>query len=376
MDYMDVYTPYTLFFSGLITACIILSSLFNAYIIVKARKNLLLSGCLVIQGLLLLWLASKLLELVSPTLQEVNLHITLQKSIHILLGPLLLFFLWSLWHYTKNKKIVLRFSIISVMVFICAGLAYSPYNAVTDLSPVAAFILFNSCFFHYRTKVFAELSAISIDKFMERLDDAILIFDSSGKLADCNQKSLQLFPFLAQINTINEFYEQFNKIIVSGTAVNISGDTITEPEEKGLKTASGIRYYQHNITTVLDKNNRQAATVLTFHDITENTMLLRELEDKNTELDILNQELKNYITVAHRLEDEKEKTRVILEIQQTIGQNIAELLIGLEALKGLDNEQEEIVKAKLDTIIEKCRELMLEVRRSVENLIACPNKKE
>lgn len=377
MDYMDVYTPYTLFFVVLITACIMISALFNAYIAIEVRKGILLWGYGFVQVTLLIWLGGKLMELVSPTREIINLQLAIQKAGILLLFPALAVFFFALWKRGADSKLLYCSGTVNLAVCACAARSFFVTSGISsDLAPLLAFIAWNSCIYWNRRSIFAELSDISIDKFMERLEDAIIIFDPAGKLMDYNQHATTMLPFMDKIEIIEDFYRRLNVEMVSGSTLSACTSSPSEPMEISLKYADGVRYYLHSVTLSKNKKNIPIATILLFHDVTEKTMLLHELEKKNAELDRLNQEMKSYIAAAHRLEDEKEKNRAFLQLQQTIGQSIAELLIGLEALGTADKEQEEEVRAVLSQIIEECRRVMSEIRESVEKLMPHDHERE
>jgi len=369
MDYMDVYTPYTLFFASIITICVMISALLNAYIAIKVRKDLLFWKHFLVQTVFLIWLCGKLLELVSPTQAFINMNLTVQKIGVSLLFPALLLFLFVPAKYKMDRKLIFRLCAVSVAVLVCAAaIFFSVPEWVLDFSPVCTFLLWNVVTFFQRRNIFAELSNMSIDAFMDKIEDAVLIFDRSQKLMDSNQNAKILFSFIDTTLTIEDFYCRINERIVSGNMLSAIDAACFEPTEIGLEVSGKTRYFQYCATTVKNKKNISSATILTFHDVTEKALLLRELEHKNARLDELNDALKNYIRVAHRLEDEQEKNRAVMEIQQTIGQSVAELLIGLEALKTVGSTQEETIKNKLSQMIENCRTVMSDIRQSVERL--------
>lgn len=370
MNYMDAYTTYTMSFAVMITACIIFSSLFNAHIMIKVRKTVLFWGHTLVQAVFLIWLSGKLLELVSPTLGIMNLYRTIQQIDRLFLVPALLLFLSGMYKYGVERKLIVYFYSVLFVVFACIVYAFFILSGfLTDFVPLLGFFAFNAYVFYNSKRIFVELSDVSIDVFMERLEDAVVIFDRSGKLLDYNQNAKVIIQSIEHIGTIDDFIEMVNERIISGNKLSAASDTSQKPEEICMEGSSGIRHYMYGITISKNKKNVPIATVLTFHDVTEKTILLHELENKNAELDSLNIQLKNYIAVANQLEEESEKNRAVLEIQETIGHSITELLIGLEALRTAGPRHERTVKEKLSEIIDKCREIMSEIRISVEKLL-------
>lgn len=371
MNLMDVYTPYTLSFMMLITCCIIFSGVFNSYIMVKVRKTILLWGYMLVQALLLMWMSGKLLEFVSPTIELRDTYIVLQKYVCIILLPAFLVFAAGMRRYSTGNELIPGLIFVFLVVLGCTIYAYYGNNRFfSDFAAVLGFLIFNAFTYIKRRGIFAELSDISIDVFMEKLDDAVLIFDSDEKLIDFNKNAEALVHGFEHIGKMNEFIEALNKELMTGERIAAESDNCLEPVEIGVLGPSGEKYYIFSITTVKNKRNVTVAVVLTFHDITENKMLLLELDKKNAELDCLNTRLKDYITMTSRLEEEREKNRAALEIQKTIGCSITGLLTELEILRSMDNANGRAVGEKLSETIDKCRFIMSEIRIAVEKLMS------
>jgi len=121
-----------------------------------------------------------------------------------------------------------------------------------------------------------------------------------------------------------------NRKIVSGGELLLTIDRICDSVEIGIEEAGMVRYYKCTGTMSKNKKNIPVAIILTFHDITKRTELLNELENKNKELDRLNEHLKDYIKAANQLEEEEEKNRASQEIQKTIGACIEKLLLDFQ----------------------------------------------
>ena len=376
MDYMQVYTPYTMSFVAAYTLCIMLSALFSAYIAVKVKKDLLFFGGVFVQAALLAQLLGKLLELVSPTQEIAGITAGVQKA-----GTLFLFPALALFLFAARKRAIkgrLYFSLCAVSLAsaaFSAACCLSGSGPVYDSAHACAFLIWNLFMFRVRKSVFAELSEISIDGFMERLEDAILIFDSGGKLMDCNESARSLFPSAAPFGTLEEFYIRLNSGTALGGKLPPPGGESEEPAEISLGGPWGIRHYLYGVTVLKNRKNEPAATILTFHDVTEKADLLRELERKNEELGRLNKELKRHIGVTGRLADETERNRAALEIQNTIGIRIEELLRDLQALESAGGVGDEAVSERLAEITENCRRFMAEIRESVKMLLPAQDER-
>ena len=369
MDFMDIYTPYTLFFVICLNLSIMLSALLNAYIIVNARKSFLLVGHLLTQTGFILWLFGKLMEFVSPTIEIKTIYILIQHGTFILLFIGLSIFYKALVETDVIKRISIRLYLIGGILLLNMIVVFFPVSKFwLDFEPIFCFWLWTINIFIERRQIFAELSTVSLEIFMDSIDDAVIIFDRYGKLLDLNTNAKNLFREFLIRNTLDEFMNAVNSHILFDQALL----TINEQKSReiGINCPLGSRYFIYSMTLPRNKRDETIAIVLTFHDITDKKVILAELDEKNTEFEKLNQQLHNYILAAIHLEEEKEKNRTALQVQETIGQSIIELLAGLEVLKlAKENDRKEI-EQKLSEMIANCRQVLLEVRISVEKLMS------
>jgi hypothetical protein len=179
---------------------------------------------------------------------------------------------------------------------------------------------------------------------MQDHDDAIIVFDKGGRLMEANKKADRLLPFLSEdISYSNRSDSDSQTEIV-----------LTLPE--------GHRNFHLSNTPVRDKKGRVRAAVITLRDITEITLLERELNEKRNELEIMNRNLRDYLNAADKLLEEEQKTRMIQEIQETIGLKAEQLMAELDCA-GKDADHDQIIR-----LTEKCRSIMNDVRTVVHQL--------
>ncbi len=369
MNYWEVYTFDTFFAALMIVICIVFSALFNTYIFIKVRKSMLLWKYLLVQGLLFIWLAGKIMELVAPTVAVMSFYLTLEHIAAILLVPAILLFIRGIARYNLGRRISLSFGLIFIIDIICITYVFLfPYSYAVHFAPSGCFLFFNGYALFNRQRIFAELSEVSLDVYMEEHEDAVVIFDRSGNLMDFNQSAGILFGWMEPTVALDYFLAKISESIVSGK-IPEAYEVGQEPAEIGLEGPLGLRYYLFSRTIARNRKNMPVATVLSWHDVSRRTVLLQELEQKNTELDRLNSQLKNYLAVAARLEEEKEKNRVFLEIQETIGARLAGLIGELERMRETGKINEKPADEKLAAVTLRCRELMFEIRLSVNQLM-------
>jgi hypothetical protein len=232
---------------------------------------------------------------------------------------------------------------------------------LADYLPVLDFGFFSILLTLSGRNLFTELSPLSIDNFMQEFDDMILIFDKYGKLIDANKQAKKTWPFLQDGLTINEFLEKLKEMTVSKKCIEKNG--IVRYEEVVLSFSNGIRHYQYGETPVKDKKGSIRATVMNFHDITEQSLLEKELAEKNNELEKLNIKLKAFLDTAEKLVEEEQKAKAAKDIKEMVGARIEKLLSELESVS-FCNKQE-----KLPELIENCRDAMAGVRLAILKLM-------
>jgi len=160
---------------------------------------------------------------------------------------------------------------------------------------------------------------------------------------------------------MDEFLQNLQALTVSKKGCQKGG--MVQHEEVAISFPNGIRHYQYGSTQVKDKRGSIEATVLNFHDITEISLLEKELEEKNAELEELNIKLKTFLDTAEKLLEEEQKAKAAKDIKEIVGTKIEKLLSELETVS-FYNKQE-----KLPGLIEDCREVIAVVRLAMQKLM-------
>lgn len=372
MDILYVYTTYTLLFVAVLTACVILAALMGTYIAVRVRKDMLFFAYLLIQTVFLLQLCADLFAFVSPIQPVADHWRALQRTTVFILVPALLLFSAVLLRKQNDKKLVLPAFVFVLTIYACfAAMLVTSSKWLFDSAAPCAQLLWIAFIFFWRKEIFSAFSGLSIDMYMDQIDDAVLIFDSMHKLMDQNRNAHALFPYMTESSTIDDLFAVLGTRSASALPPPLVLYQINpEPFEFGLRDESGTRYLRCVASEVKFRDQARMATVLTFYDVTEKTELLHTLEEKNQALRKLNDALRNDIDVTNRLENEEEKIRASADIHEKISLSISELLTGLEALEADIAAQDGTTAVKLDQIIESCRVVMAEIRRSLEKLMS------
>ena len=362
IDYYAAYSYYAMLLIAATIACIIFAALLCAYGVVKVGKGFLLWLIIItLLGLLCLPVMG-FMALVSPSLELQGLYLTLQRFIALFATAPLLCIFSSMYRRGCNLKQYGMFGLVFLTHIMCVLYLWNNNSGVlADYLPVLDFGVFSIFLILARHSIFVELSPVSIDNFMQELDDMILIFERSGKLIDANLQTKKTWPFLQEGLTMDEFLQNLQALTVSKKGCQKGG--MVQHEEVAISFPNGIRHYQYGSTQVKDKRGSIEATVLNFHDITEISLLEKELEEKNAELEELNIKLKTFLDTAEKLLEEEQKAKAAKDIKEIVGTKIEKLLSELETVS-FYNKQE-----KLPGLIEDCREVIAVVRLAMQKLM-------
>lgn len=366
MPVLYVYTTYTLFFMALLVACVVTAALLGTYLSLKAKKDVIFFAYLLIHAALLLMVLAKLLELVSPLRTTADAYLAFENAAVRGAVPALSAFPAVLWRCGKNRRLALLslvFAAGAAGSLACIPLQTPKWTA--DGAPAAALLLFSAFVFFWRKDIFPALSELSIDTFMDKIEDAVLIFDRSRKLIDRNRKAQAMFPSLGPASTAGDLFRCIASR-AAGALPPLSLEDGAPPVEFGLREGAGTSWYRFRAAAVRQKNGGRVATVAALHDVTERTVLLRALEDKNRTLQALNADLERYLGITCLLESEEEKERSWAVIREKIGKSIAQLLSDLEALEARMDVRDEAAAERLDEMIQSCRTVMSSIRQAVE----------
>ena len=369
IDYYAAYSPYAMFLIAATIACVVFGAFLCAYGFIKVGKSFLFFVVIIALPGLLCMPVMEFMALISPSLKLQGLYLALQRYISLFVTVPLLCIPFSMYNKGNGLKQYGVFSLVSLIHIICVFYLWKNTSGImADYLPVLDFCIFSIFLILSRHSLFVELSPISIDNFMQELDDMILIFEKNGKLIDANRQAKKAWPFLHDGLTINEFLENLKSMTLSKKYTE--KNSIMQCEEVVLSFSNGLRHYQYGTTQLMDKMGSIQATVLNFHDITEKSLFEKELAKKNDELEKMNIELKTFLDTTEQLLEEEQKAKAAKDIKEAVGIRIEKLLSELESVS-FRNKQE-----KMPELIENCREVMAGVRHAMQKLMPDGRKDE
>ncbi|HEX3043605.1 MAG TPA: histidine kinase N-terminal 7TM domain-containing protein [Bacillota bacterium] len=283
----------------------------------------------------------------------------------------------------RREKAVLLLALNLFFIFSEFVITYwDASRFISDIYLGLNLILFSGLMLYLGKYVFVDVSPISLDVFLNNIQDAVLVFDSKDLLVDSNLKTLGQTLSMEGISNLSTFIARITTLMVEGAIAKIqridSNLNETIYEYIALKNVDAlqaqIEYFILCASVLYDAKNKKIGFVITMHDITSDRLLAEDLARKNTELERINDQLQDNLSIANRLEEEKERNRIAAEIQQQIGQNISELINNLEDSRACVRRSTKDMNAdtkilKLNLAIDKCREALGQIRKAVNKLM-------
>jgi hypothetical protein len=205
---------------------------------------------------------------------------------------------------------------------------------------------------------------LSIKSVIQSIGDCILILDTKHWIRDANFSFFE--PVFAQKKPCT--YADFCSHLSAGRVtqekdIQLLSELLHSEEEKEIDFQLNQETVTCTCKTIPLFNAKcdRIGRMISFHNITAHKRLMEELEDKKQELMDINDKLQDYMVVANRLEEAKVKREISLSIQNSIGQEIMELLTMLEVVQ-IKTDKPSI--QELELAVEACRKIIGKIRSS------------
>lgn len=256
------------------------------------------------------------------------------------------------------------------------------YYDITPLGFVISSLIITIAVLKFR---FLDIKQIALKKIYDTLKEAIVVIDSYDRIDDYNNSFAELFPgykrndaagkFYAYLRDISEQEPQQNTILpdIENTTGNCSSGNL-------LIKMPSRRFMLVNIQPVILKGKDNIGKAISFTDITEYNELINSVRNKNRELSVLNEELKEanlkltkLNSIAEELAMMKERNRFAREIHDTLGHSMTVLITLLKIINIKINTDPDDVKLKLEQALLTATDGLKELRRSVKGLTSNKN---
>ena len=345
----------------------------TTYLYTKMLGSRTAGNFLLIQGSFLLWEAFRLSEAYAPTLAIQRSNRIIQYGLLFLsIVCLSIVCLGCLFDALEQKQWMRKQAAITLIALIGLVLITTLMKRRTILYyfvPILPSQLLNLMLWSGTRKNASPVGNLSLQTAIQSIGDCILVLDSKQRIMDANYSFFEPFFFMEKPGTYEEFcnklnvagvFHRDNKLPSLKNLLLIEG----EQEAEFLLGEESI-ICSCKTSTLSDKKGESIGSMISFHDITPYRRLLQELENKKRELTEIQDKLQDYLLVVDRLETAKEKREIFLKIQNSIGQEIMELLTMLEVVQ---LKSDNVSFQELELAVETCRSIISRIRFSVSEI--------
>jgi signal transduction histidine kinase len=244
----------------------------------------------------------------------------------------------------------------------------------TPLSFNISSLIFIIGIFKYK---FLDIIPIALRKIINHMDDAIVVCDNTNRIIEYNQALLKTFPELEKLK-IGDSVDLLREVLFRRGLAEEPSELLRfqDDPERGVNIELDLKetrqWYQSNIQLI--RNDKDIlGRIITFHDLSEYKRLLEEINLKNSELTILNRQLKEYTANVEELAVMKERNRLAREIHDKLEQNLLILVTLLELCKKNIYSDPQGIEAKLQEAVRFAIRGQEEARQALRGLAPVPD---
>jgi signal transduction histidine kinase len=204
----------------------------------------------------------------------------------------------------------------------------------TPLSFNISSLIFIIGIFKYK---FLDIIPIALRKIINHMDNAIVVCDNSNRIIEYNRALLKTFPELVKLK-IGDSVDLLLEVLFSRGLAEEPVELIKFPDDsdRGVNVELDLKKtrqcYQSNVQLIRSGKDILGRIII-FHDLSGYKRLLEEIDQKNSELMVLNRQLKEYTATVEELAVMKERNRLAREVHDKLEQNLLVLVTLLELCK-------------------------------------------
>jgi len=278
--------------------------------------------------------------------------------------------------YKRKQSILITIAvlipIISNAIYISRHLRFN-----IDITPVSfsiSMLLFSVATFKYR---FLDIVPIATKKAVDNMAEAIVIVDNFNKIVDFNNSFISIFLSEKTIKN-NENIKKFISNIKQSLKKQDSSTEILNAIEYGdseFKSGEIVlvdkktRCFKVNVQPIYDYKKGILGRVISFNDISMYKNLVKELDEKNSQLLSVNEQLKEYSKTVEELAIAKERNRITQDVHDTLGHTMTLLITLLEVCKITYSTDTVKTEEKLCEATDIARSGLRELRNSIAGLV-------
>lgn len=209
-----------------------------------------------------------------------------------------------------------------------------------------------------------------LSSILTAIDDSVVIYDYNGKLIEFNNpKPIAILN--NNVTTVEEQLKVLKPYIIDNNLKEIICDTDISNQFEFEILDTDNTYYLVTVSPIItNKWNNSIGNIFLFHDITQEKMLIKQIDQQNHLLETANIKLQDYVKVASTLEDEKERLKLIGEIQNELIVRIEKIINNIRNIQEVKFDSDENYQHKVLELNDELRSILQTIRKSVNNIAA------
>lgn len=204
-----------------------------------------------------------------------------------------------------------------------------------------------------------ELLPLTFIQLVEDIRETVILFDSGGQVIYHNSTAFALELNLTTMlcdNCYNSLFDAFDIVKRQGAEADLKIELAKD----------GERYYLRCKQKEIFKGDKSLGYLLVIEDLSHLETMLKERRESTEALHRINESLKEHASVVATIEAERERNRLMLEVQSYMGHRFAELTKVIENIIGsTENETDEQVILQIKETVELARETLGDIRKTV-----------
>ncbi|MDQ2087629.1 histidine kinase N-terminal 7TM domain-containing protein [Herbivorax sp. ANBcel31] len=286
---------------------------------------------------------------------------------------------YSLKTFRQSKK-ELSFIVFATMIPQTANIFTVFLNINIDLTPLAfslCLLLFIFATYKYN---FINIVPEAFRSIVKNMSESIVVLDSLNRIViynDSFEKNFKNIFNLKSSTQISAFIEGL-KIYADNDSESFTNALMNKKtfsfNGKIKISHSTTKYFLVNINPVKDIGKHIVGRVISFTDVTYDTILLEEISIKNKELLNLNLQLEAFAHTTEELAIANERNRFAKDMHDSLGHSFSALLTLMKVSKIMYKKDFDEGESNLDEAIKVASEGVKELRRSIKGLM--PSKFE
>ena len=245
-----------------------------------------------------------------------------------------------------------------------------------DITPIMfniTLVIFGYVAYRYR---FLDIKMVTRSMILGNIHEGIIIMDNSRRIVEKNniiEDITQSHEKLKLIETIDDFIEIVRpkiedfEIFREGISKCLDTNDNRFTTEFRMMVQNQWRCYILKLEKIIDHSRDTIGYVFRIIDITKYKELLISLETKNNDLQVVNRQLSDHLSITKQLAIAKERNRISKEVHDILGHSVTLVISLLESCKYNIGNNKDFLKEKTIQSKEIIRGGFLELKKSMKS---------